>query len=119
MIKSMTGYGKASAETDGKTISVEVRTSEFETVGYQCTDTPGISREGLEIRIAIGRVLERGKVDFNLTSDSDAEISGSSINKALARQYHREILELAEELKAPVGDDLISSILKMPDVCGR
>lgn len=112
----MTGYGKASAETDGKTISVEVRTLNSKQLDINARIPQVFREKELEIRIAIGRVLERGKVDFNLTSDSDAEISGSSINKALARQYHREILELAEELKAPVGDDLISSILKMPDV---
>jgi len=116
MIKSMTGYGKASAETDGKTISVEVRTLNSKQLDINARIPQVFREKELEIRIAIGRVLERGKVDFNLTSDSDAEISGSSINKALARQYHREILELAEELKAPVGDDLISSILKIPDV---
>lgn len=112
----MTGYGKASAETDGKTISVEVRTLNSKQLDINARIPQVFREKELEIRIAIGRVLERGKVDFNLTSDSDAEISGSSINKALARQYHREILELAEELKAPVGDDLISSILKIPDV---
>lgn len=112
----MTGYGKATAEADGKTVSVEVRTLNSKQLDIN-TRIPQVFREKeLEIRNMISRVLERGKVDFTLISDSDAEISGSNINKALARQYHREILELAEELKAPVGDDLISSILKMPDV---
>lgn len=116
MIRSMTAYGKGIAELGGKTITVEVRSLNSKQLDLN-TRLPQLFREKeFEIRAAINKVLERGKVDFTISIDHDSEASVSGVNKALAKQYHKEILELAEELNAPIGDDLITSILKLPDV---
>jgi uncharacterized protein (TIGR00255 family) len=116
MIRSMTAYGKAVAELDGRTITVEVRSLNSKQLDINAR-LPQLFREKeFEIRGSLNKVLERGKVDFTITIDHETESSTSGINKALARQYHKEILELAAELGSPVGDDLITSILKLPDV---
>jgi uncharacterized protein (TIGR00255 family) len=77
---------------------------------------PAVREKEYEIRAEIARVLERGKVDFTISFDNETEVALTGINRLLAKQYHREILELAEELNAPLGDDLIFTILKLPDV---
>jgi uncharacterized protein (TIGR00255 family) len=69
-----------------------------------------------EIRAEISKVLERGKIDFMITVDSDAETSDFAINRPLARKYYSEIKQLAEDLGETAGDTILSDILKMPDV---
>jgi uncharacterized protein (TIGR00255 family) len=116
MIKSMTGYGKAIAEPGGKTVTVEVRSLNSKQLDINARIPQAFREKELEIRSEIGKVLERGKIDFIISLDNDTETAIYSINKPLARQYHKEILELAEEFQAPVGENLIFSILKLPDV---
>ncbi len=116
MIKSMTAYGKATAEPGGRTVTVEVRSLNSKQLDIS-TRIPQVYREKeLEIRSEINRVLERGKVDFTISLDSEADTSTSSVNKELAKKYYLEIMDLAAEFNAPVGDDLIVSILRFPDV---
>jgi uncharacterized protein (TIGR00255 family) len=116
MIKSMTGYGKAIAEPGGKTVTVEVRSLNSKQLDINARIPQTFRDKELEIRSEINKVLERGKIDFSISLDNEIDTAIYSINKPLAREYHREILELAEEFKTPVGDNLIFSILKFPDV---
>lgn len=112
----MTAYGKAIAETGGKSVTFEVKSLNSKQLDINLRIPPLFRDREFEIRAEISKVLERGKVEFTITADSDSESPASGINRALARQYHKEILELAEELNSPLGDDLITSIIKLPDV---
>ncbi len=112
----MTGYGKATAEPGGKTVTVEVRSLNSKQLDINARIPQTFRDKELEIRSEINKVLERGKIDFSISLDNEIDTAIYSVNKPLAREYHREILELAEEFKAPVGDNLIFSILKLPDV---
>lgn len=112
----MTAFGKASAEYQGKSVSIEIRSLNSKQLDISARIPQLFREKEYEIRAEISRILERGKVDFIITCDNEGENASAGINTNLAKRYHREILELAEELKAPVGDDLIFSILKLPDV---
>ena len=112
----MTGYGKATAEPGGRNVTVEVRSLNSKQSDINARIPQAFREKELEIRSEINKVLERGKIDFTITLDNDSDTAGYVVNKPLARQYHREILELAEEFQATVGDDLITTILKLPDV---
>ncbi len=116
MIRSMTGFGKAIANPGGRTVNVEVRTLNSKQLDVN-TRIPVLFRDKeAEIRAEISRVLERGKIDFMITIDSDAESGDFTINRPLARRIHSEITQLANELGETAGTDIISTILKMPDV---
>jgi len=112
----MTAFGKATAEYRGKSVSIEIRSLNSKQLDINARIPLLFREKEYEIRSDISRVLERGKVDFIITSDNEGDASASGINTSLAKRYHREILQLAEELKTPVGDDLVSTILKLPDV---
>ncbi|NVO19697.1 MAG: YicC family protein [Bacteroidetes bacterium] len=116
MIKSMTGYGKVQAEVNAKSITIEVRSLNSKQLDINARLPQAFREKELEIRSEISRVLERGKIDFTINLDNDSESTGVSINKTLAKQYHKQILELAEEFNSPLGEDLVVSILKLPDV---
>jgi len=116
MIKSMTGFGKASAEFAGKKITIEVRALNSKQLDISMR-LPQLFREKeYEIRAEIGKAFERGKVDFSVSLDQAADSQSSGINKDVARKYYFEILALAEELKSPVGDNLLPALLKLPEV---
>jgi len=116
MIRSMTGFGKTTANPGGRTVNIEIRTLNSKQLDVN-TRIPSLYRDKeSEIRADINRVLERGKIDFMITVDSDSDANDFAINRPLAQRYYSEIKQLAEDLGETPGDDIISNILKMPDV---
>jgi uncharacterized protein (TIGR00255 family) len=112
----MTGFGKTTANPGGRIVNIEIRTLNSKTLDVN-TRIPSLYRDKeSEIRADINRVLERGKIDFVITVDSDSDANDFAINQPLAQRYYSEIKQLAEDLGETPGDDIISNILKMPDV---
>jgi len=112
----MTGFGKTTANPGGRTVNIEIRTLNSKQLDVN-TRIPSLYRDKeSEIRAEINRVLERGKVDFMITIDSDADAGDFAINRPLATKYYSEITQLAKELGLTVENTVISDILKMPDV---
>jgi uncharacterized protein (TIGR00255 family) len=112
----MTGFGKTTANPGGRTVAVEIRTLNSKQLDVN-TRIPALYRDKeSEIRAEISRVLERGKIDFMITVDSDADSSEFSINRPLALKIYNEIKQLSDEVGETPGPDVISTILKMPDV---
>ena len=116
MIRSMTGFGKTTANPGGRTVNIEIRTLNSKTLDVNTRITSQYRDKESEIRADINRVLERGKVDFMITVDSEADTNDFVINHPLAQKYYSEIKKLADELGETAGNDIISNILKMPDV---
>ena len=83
MIKSMTGYGKAIAETAQKKITIEIKSLNSKQLDLN-TKMPWLYKEKeLEIRNLISQRLERGKIDFSIYCDMlDNEIV-TVINKSV------------------------------------
>jgi uncharacterized protein (TIGR00255 family) len=112
----MTGFGKTTATPGGRTVNIEIRTLNSKTLDVNTRIPSQYRDKESEIRAEINRVLERGKVDFMITVDSDADSNDFAINLPLAQKYYSEIKKLADELGETPGNDIISNILKMPDV---
>lgn len=116
MIRSMTGFGKTTVTPGGRTVNIEIRTLNSKQLDVN-TRIPSLYRDKeSEIRAEINKVLERGKIDFIITVDSDADTNDFAINRPLAKKYYDEIRLLADELGETTGENIISDILKMPDV---
>lgn len=115
MIKSMTGYGKASAEFGSKKITAEIKS--LNSKGLDASvKVSGIYREKeLEIRGLVSEKLIRGKVDVALYTESADGEKNTDVNLALGRQYHAQLKSLAEAIGSEPADYL-SLVVKMPDV---
>jgi uncharacterized protein (TIGR00255 family) len=112
----MTGFGKTTATPGGRTVTIEIRTLNSKQLDVN-TRIPAVYRDReAEIRNEISRTLERGKIDFTITTDGDSDSADLSINHTLALKYYTEISKLAKELGETLGSDIVSAILKMPDV---
>jgi uncharacterized protein (TIGR00255 family) len=116
MIKSMTGYGKAECELALKKITIEVRSLNSKLLDVN-TRIPGVYREKeLEIRRELSDRLIRGKVDFNLFSESLGVESNSAINSSMVKSYFNQLSEINKDLQLPVTELTLQIIMQLPDV---
>jgi len=112
----MTGFGKTTATPGGRTVNIEIRTLNSKQLDVNTRIPSQYRDKESEIRAEINRVLERGKIDFMITVDTDADTNDFAINRQLASKYYTEIKQMALELGISAGENIISDILKMPDV---
>jgi len=116
MIKSMTGYGKTTIDITGRKLTIEIKTLNSKQFDLNLK-TPGYFRDKeLEVRTLLMQKLDRGKIDFYITTEITGEIMNFSINHDLAKKYHAELKSLQVELKEPLPENLLPLVLKMPEV---
>ena len=115
MLKSMTGFGKASMEFQSQKITVEIRSLNSKSIDIN-TRIPSTYREiESDIRKQISSSLIRGKIDVYISLESLGAKKTSVINKELVKLYYKELKELNNDL-GESSEDYLSIILKMPDV---
>ena len=116
MIKSMTGYGKTSADITGRRLTVEIKTLNSKQLDLNLK-IPGYFREKeWEVRALLTQRLERGKIDFYIGTEVTGEMLSYSINHDLAKKYHKELKALSKELHEKLPADMLSMVVRMPDV---
>ena len=115
MIKSMTGFGKATNEFSAKKITVEVRSLNSRQLDLNLRMPYAYKEKELELRSEISKQIERGKVDITVFTEFLQEAMPVAINKTLARVYYKELKTLAEELN-DTSVNLLALTMKMPDV---
>ena len=115
MIKSMTGYGKAVAETPNKKISIEIKSLNSKQLDLN-TRVPWLYKEKEpEIRNILSQKLDRGKIDLTINFDLLDEEIIPSINKSIVKNYYIQLKEIADELKINFDNQILSTIMKLPD----
>ena len=112
----MTGYGKATAETGNRKVIVEIKSLNSKAMDISTKIIPAYRDKELDIRSRITAALERGKVDFALYIDAAATSGAQAINTAVFNSYLKQIEAIAEETHYDVPDDIIATILRMPEV---
>jgi uncharacterized protein (TIGR00255 family) len=116
MIRSMTGFGKSQVDLPGKIITVEVRSLNSKQLDLNLR-APAVYREKeMAVRNLIAQKMERGKVDITITAESKNEQAISVINKNIALQYMEQLKDLASALPENKETDLLSILVRMPDV---
>ena len=116
MIQSMTGYGKASCECQGKKITLEIKSLNSKQFDLTTKIASLYREKELEMRSEIAQKLARGKIEFSAYFDNSCGENGSQINKAAFEAYHSQIKEIAETLALPMPENWFEVILRIPDV---
>ena len=119
MIQSMTGYGKAVVAFGDKKINVEVKSLNSKTLDLSTRICPLYREKEIEIRQAIAKTLERGKVDFAIWTEKNAASDATPINKELMKAYYKQICDIVATTGIPQPQDIFATILRMPDVVTR
>lgn len=115
MLKSMTGFGKASGTFQSKKISVEIRSLNSKSMDLNVR-MPSLFKElDSAIRKFVSNELGRGKIDVFINLDSIGEESNVSINQGLAKKYFTELKALNDSVGTST-DDYLTLIMRMPDV---
>ena len=112
----MTGFGKVTAELSSKKVTVEVKSLNSKQLDLS-TRIPSIYREKeMEVRSLLLQKLERGKVEFNIYIESTDKSMVTQINASAMADYYRQIVEVSTQLGIALPNDLLSTLLRMPDV---
>jgi len=115
MLHSMTGYGKAVLELPNKKISIEIKSLNSKQTDLNVRIPYVYNEKEITLRSMLSKRLERGKINFFMSSESIGEHSSYSINKDLATQYYRELKEVAQMVGTD-EKDLLAAITRLPDV---
>lgn len=108
----MTGFGKATLQLETKKINVEIKSLNSKGLDLN-TRLPQAYREmELTVRNEISTKLERGKIDFSVYIESNAEQTSNKVNVPIITAYISQLREIN-----PVGDEteLLKMAIRMPD----
>lgn len=115
MVVSMTGFGKAAGEFEGKKITVEIKSLNSKIPDTKIRLPHAYRDKELEIRSRLATELGRGKIEFRVLIEQVASVSSLKINQSLAKDYFKQLQGLAEELGEELVDP-ISKVMRMPNV---
>lgn len=115
MLMSMTGFGKVTGTFQSKKVTVEIRSLNSKSLDLNVRIAGSYRELEPEIRRIIGEELDRGKIDVSINIDSTGDTRNYVINKDLAKAY-AEDLRQTTELIGTHTDDLMSIIIRMPDI---
>ena len=116
MIQSMTGYGKADAEFQGKKIHVEIKSLNSKALDLTTRVAQLYREKEMEIRAMIQSSLERGKVEFSLWVEKGETVTAASINGNIVAAYAQQIKEISDTLGWNFPADPWSVIVRLPEI---
>ena len=111
----MTGYGKAEKVLERRSVKVEIRSLNSKFFDLNLRLPSGFREKEMPLRNLMAEKLQRGKIDCSVEIENTGVQKNFTINKELATGYFNDLKELATSLKQPT-DNLLDSILKLPDV---
>lgn len=115
-MKSMTGFGRANYENDGRMYNIEIKSVNHRYCDISVKLPRSISYLEEKIKKEIASNISRGKVDVLITFENNsAKGKDIKINKELAKIYIQELKELANE--NGINDNIpVTEISKFPEV---
>ncbi len=100
MIKSMTGYGRRSGVCSGRTITVELRSVNHRFCEVLVRLPKTISALEEECKKTIQQSCQRGRIETSINiQDQPDHRKTVTVDRALARQFHKALTDLQRELK--------------------
>ncbi len=115
-MRSMTGYGRAEYNSDGFSLTVEIKTVNNRNFDFNCKAPRSFLSIEETIRKTVQKNISRGRVDLYINyTDTREKSTAIEVNVDKARAYYNAGLTIAETLG--LNNDLsVSYLLKSPDV---
>jgi len=114
MVQSMTGFGKAELEFEGRKFSVEIKSLNSKQFDLLARIPNTYRDREAEIRNILQSGIERGKVEMTLNVDMQSK-SGSLINQSVVNAYYKEFCKICGSLNVDVPADWLSIVLRQPE----
>lgn len=115
MILSMTGFGRGSASSLHKKITVDVKSLNSKQLDLMVRVPAQLKEVELEARNHVAARLERGKVELNAVCENIGEETSTRLNLETLAAYKSQIEEMANRLSLPQPVDWYSTLLRLPD----
>jgi len=116
MIKSMTGYGIGSKENGKVKYTVEIKSLNSKFLELNLRLPKAVSDKELTLRAECSKLIERGKVNINISVEyNDQTAKASNINAELLKKYYAQLAEIAQDL-GQAQTNLFQLALGMPEV---
>lgn len=116
MIRSMTGFGRATYEVDGRTYTVEIKSVNHKYNDINIRLPRFLNSIEDELRKQIQNSISRGKIDVFINFDNYSDKGYNiKINRNLAKEYLTELKSLADETGVPFELSVID-VSKLPDI---
>lgn len=116
MIQSMTGFGKVTTELPTKKVTIEIKALNSKQMDIFARIPPVYREKEMEIRSVLSKRLERGKVEFVITTENIGKDIATKINASVVESYKEQIEEIAEALNINQPEDWFPTLLRLPDV---
>lgn len=111
----MTGYGSAKGTVGTQAVTVEIRSLNSKFLELNVRLPIQFRDKELEIRADVGKLLERGKADLNISIDNNELAKRSTVNKEIFLAYHDDLKSLVAETGMSDAN-MLDAILKLPAV---
>lgn len=113
----MTGFGNATVEAGGLTVTAEVKTLNSKFLDIYCRLPRQFAEKEIELRALLTQQMERGKVELSLNlARTNAVRPGVTINRPLVMAYINDIKETANGMLMSIPDsDVLQLALQQPN----
>ncbi|PWJ58865.1 uncharacterized protein (TIGR00255 family) [Dyadobacter jejuensis] len=117
MLKSMTGYGVSTIETETLNVSVEIKTLNAKFLDLYCRIPRNYSDKEIEIRNLLTQALERGKAELTLTVQPVGKtVASTTVNRTLVKAYFEDLAGTSKEMGfEPDRTALLKIALQLPN----
>ena len=115
-MKSMTGFGRASLESNGKNYIIEIKTVKNKYSDITVKSPKRLSFMEDKIRKQIANRITRGKVEVSVSFfDFSNKSKNVVLNKEIAKEYIKQLREIADENNLSENISVVE-IAKLPDI---
>ena len=115
-MKSMTGFGRASLESNGKNYIIEIKTVNNKYSDITVKSPKRLSFMEDKIRKQIANRITRGKVEVSVSFfDFSNKSKNVVLNKEIAKEYIKQLRESADENNLSENISVVE-IAKLPDI---
>ena len=111
----MTGYGKAELNLTNANFTIEVRSLNSKQIDANVKMSSIYRDKEIGLRKLISEKLQRGKIELSIWREKSESNSKYTLNTELIKEYFTQIEEITNILNLN-NKDMMSSILKMPEV---
>lgn len=115
-MKSMTGFGRASLESNGKNYIIEIKTVNNKYSDITVKSPKRLSFMEDKIRKQIANRITRGKVEVSVSFfDFSNKSKNVVLNEEIAKEYIKQLREIADENNLSENISVVE-IAKLPDI---
>jgi uncharacterized protein (TIGR00255 family) len=113
IMKSMTGFGRGTANGEGFNLAVEIKTVNNRYLDVHLRAPQELASLEMEIRKRVAARLSRGRVDVNLNFDRVGAAASYEINQAFIASYVDALRDIQRQFNL-AGDIDVNTIARLP-----